>query len=171
MSSWITGFTAEVLVTILTEGVYDPATESCKHIVVQNTISTICLSTGLFLLQSVITLTLFTLAYIDVFRGIKASLRFAVSARAEHVNGIKRLKKVTKVTKVAAITTFVLAVCWLPCSVSFYYSLLVYEPFNDLHNLFVVYIGLLAFANSCINPFVYVFSNPELRNALRDIFC
>ena len=167
MASWITGFIAEVPVTLFTEGVYDPATESCQHIVVQNKISTICLSTGLFLLQSVIPLTLITLAYIDVFRGIKASLRFAVSARAENVNGIKRLKKVTKV---AAITTFVLAVCWLPCSVSFYYSLLVYEPFNDLHNPFVVYIGLLAFANSCINPFVYVFSNPELRNALRDIF-
>jgi hypothetical protein len=74
MASWITGFTAEVPVTVLTEGIYDPA------------------------------------YILDVFRGMKTSLRFAASARAENINGIKRLKKVTKV---AAITTFVLAVCWL----------------------------------------------------------
>ncbi|CAB4016510.1 histamine H2 receptor-like, partial [Paramuricea clavata] len=121
MASWITGFAAEVLVTIFVEGVYDKPTEICRPILVQNKISTICLSTGLFLFVIVIPLALIILAYIDVFLGIKTSLRFAASARAENMNNIKRLKKVTKV---AAITTFVLAVCWLPSSVLFYYSLL-----------------------------------------------
>jgi hypothetical protein len=121
----------------------------------------------LFVVKVVIPFALATLAYIDVFRGIKASLRFAASARAQNINGIKKLKKVTKV---ASISTFVLAVCWLPCSVSFYYSLLIYEPLNDQQNPFVLFVTLLAFANSCINPFIYVFSNPELRNALRDVF-
>jgi hypothetical protein len=167
MASWIIGFTAEIPVTIFTEGVYDKPTESCRHTLVQNKISIICLSTGLFLFQSVIPLALITLAYIDVFRGIKTSLRFAVSARAENVTSIKRLKKVTKV---AAITTLVLVVCWLPCSILYYYSLLINEPVNDLHDPFVVFVGLLAFANSCINPCIYVFSNPELRNALKGIF-
>jgi hypothetical protein len=167
MASWITGFAAEVLVTIFVEGVYDKPTESCRHILVQNKISTICLSTGLFLFEIVIPLALIILAYIDVFLGIKTSLRFAASARAENMNSIKRLKKVTKV---AAITTFVLAVCWLPNSVLFYYSLLVNDPLYDKRSPFVMFVALLVCSNCCINPCIYVFSNPELRNALRDMF-
>ena len=167
MASWITGFTAEVPVTIFVEGVYDKPTENCRQILVQNKISTICLSTGLFLFEIVIPLALIILAYIDVFLGIKTSVRFAASARAENMNSIKRLKKVTKV---AAITTFVLAVCWLPNSILFYYSLLVNDPLYDKRSPFVMFVALLVFSNCCINPCIYVFSNPELRNALRDMF-
>ena len=167
IASWIAGFVSEVPVIVFVEAVYDQPTESCRYTTAQNKIQTVSFSTGLFVVKVVIPFALATLAYIDVFRGIKASLRFAASARAQNINGIKKLKKVTKV---AAISTFVLAVCWLPCSVSFYYSLLIYEPLNDQQNPFVLFVTLLAFANSCINPFIYVFSNPELRNSLRDVF-
>ncbi len=164
--SWITGFIAECPVTIFSEGVYDQTTKSCRY-TMQDKILATCLSTGLLLFQTVVPLTIITLAYIDVFRGIKTSLRFAVAARAENISGIKRLRKVTKV---AAITTFVLAVCWLPCSVAFYHSLLAHKPLNEHDHALELSIGLLVFGNSCINPCIYVFSNPELRNALRDIF-
>ena len=168
MVSWIVGFTAEVPIAILSEGTYgNISTDSCRQSLVQSKTLTVCLSTNLFLFQTFIPMLFITLAYIDVFRGIRASLRFAVSARAENIACIKRLRKVTRV---AAITTVVLAVCWLPCSVAFYYSLLVYDPLTDHRDPFVIFIGLLAFGNSCINPCIYVFSNPELRNALMDMF-
>ena len=166
MASWILGFTAEFPVAILSEGVYDNIS-TCRHIAAHNKPLTISLSTALFLFQTVIPLALITLAYIDVFRGIRTSLRFAVAARAENISCIKRLRKVTRV---AVTTTFVLAVCWLPCSVAFYHSLLVYEPLTDPADPLVIFISLLAFSNSCINPYIYVFSNPELRNALMDVF-
>lgn len=100
--------------------------------------SSILLSTGLFLLQVVIPFTLIASTYIVVFRRIKASLRFAASARTETVNATKRLKKVTKV---AAITTFVLAVCWLPSSIYFFTSLVVYER-EAISNWFEITLGL-----------------------------
>ena len=58
--------------------------------------------------QVVAPLLLMTFAYIDVFSGIKTSLRFAAHARAKN---IKRVKIVTEVT---AITTIVLVVGWIP---------------------------------------------------------
>ena len=167
--AWIAGFAAEAPVILFIEAVYDNPTETCRHTFEQNKILAISLSTLLFLLQAVIPLTLIILAYIDVFRGIKTSLVFVVSARAENENGIKRLKKVTKV---AAFTTFVLVIFWLPSSVYFYYTLLTFQPkIGDYHNPLLFLDGLLSFSNGCINPCIYVFSIPDLRNALKDIIC
>ena len=166
--AWFLGFTAEASIMVLVEGVYDDPRKSCRHALARNKEFSISLSTGLFLFQTVIPITLIVVAYIDVFRGIKASLQFSASARVESVSGIKRLRKVTKV---AAITTFVIAVCWLPCSIYFYYTLLKYEPrIDEYRNPLLVFVGLLSFSIGCINPCIYVFSIPELRNTLKEIF-
>jgi hypothetical protein len=167
IASWILGFITEVPLTAFSQGVHNhTALERCQYTFTQNKMLTIFLSTGLLVLQAIIPSALMTLAYIDVFRGIKASLLFAAShARVENINGIKRLKKVTSI---AAVTTFVVTVCWLPPTIEFCVSLLVYEkPVGSQHDAFL---GLLAFANGCINPCIYVYSNPDLRNAVKDIF-
>ncbi|XP_028401616.1 mu-type opioid receptor-like [Dendronephthya gigantea] len=166
MASWIAGFTAEVPIMIMMKGVYDQPEENCRYIVAENKVLTLCLSVAFIVFQMVIPLTLITIAYVDTFRGIRASLRFTESARTENINCIKRSKKVTKV---AAITTFILTVCWVTCSIPFFVSLLAFDPLNDYQDPLVVVIGLLAFANTCINPCIYVFSNPELRHALKDV--
>ena len=164
-ASWIAGFVAELPLVIFARS--EDNSEICGYDFLQDKILSLCLSTGLFLFQTIIPLTIIILAYIDVFRGIKTSLQFATSARARNVCGIKRLKKVTKV---AATATLVLAVCWLPSSFWFYISLLFFEPISDDHSPFVILSGVVVFFNGCINPFIYVFSNPELRKALRGIF-
>ena len=167
IAAWVVGFMTELPVVIFAKGVYENPEDICGYVFPQDKTLSICLSTGLFLFQTVIPLTIITLAYIDIFRGIKTALQFATSARAENVSGIKRLKKVTKV---AATTTFVLAVCWLPCSVWFYISLLYFEPPNHYYSPSRILVATLVFTNGCINPCIYVFSNPELRKALRNMF-
>lgn len=167
MASWIAGFTAEVPIAILMKGVYDRPEENCRYTVTENKVLTFCLSIGFIVFQMVIPLTLITVAYVDTFRGIRESLKFTETARSENISCIKRSKKVTKV---AAITTFVLTVCWVTCSIPFFMSLLAFDPLDDYQDPLVVAIGLLAFGNTCINPCIYVFSNPELRRALKDVF-
>lgn len=166
LASWITAFITEVPVAIFVEGVYDETTEICRYTLAQDSVLTICLSTGKFLFQTVMPLAFITLAYFDVFRGIKISLRFITSARAEHFNGVKRLKKVTKL---AAITTLVLVICWIPSTVWYFISLLLKDPSDDPHDPLLIFVRLLVFGNCCINPCIYVYSNLELRNTLRDI--
>lgn len=165
--SWVAGLAAEAPISVFVEVAYDQPSEICRFAVAKNKSSSTMLSIGWFFFQTAIPLTLMALAYIDVFRGIKISLRFAASARAENIITMKRLKKVTMV---AAITTFVLVICWLPCSVYFFISLLLFQPFNDYSSLLIWLMGSLAFSNSCINPWIYVFSNPELRSALKSMF-
>ena len=163
--AWIAGFSSEVLMAFMVEGVYNETTENCRFTVAQSKTSSKIFSPILLLVQTVIPLTLIILAYIDVFRGIKTSLRFASYARAENVNSINRLKKVTKV---AAITTIILVFSWLPCSLCFFVQLFVFRnPVWDAHDPLIVVGTLVIFSNSCINPCIYVFSNPELRSALR----
>ena len=165
--AWVASVAAETPIGIFVESVYDEPGRSCRWNFPEDKLSTITLSSSLFLLQTVLPLMVITLAYIDVFRGIKASLRFAASARAENVNAIKRLKKVTNV---AAITTLILAFSWLSCGLSLVIPIVLnYDPFHA-HKPFVVVLDLFIFANSCINPCIYVFSNPELNNAFKEIF-
>ena len=166
LAAWIAGFSSEIPMAFIVEGDYNQTTENCRYTVAQSKIPSKILPPMLFLIQAAIPLTLIILAYIDVFRGIKISLRFAV--RAENVNNINRLKKVTKV---AAITTFILVVSWLPCSLCFFVQLFVlYNPILDPSDPLIVVETFVIFSNSCINPCIYVFSNPELRNALRGVF-
>ena len=169
IASYVLAFVSEVPFLIYVEGIYDHPTEICQYnfLLIENSVY-LCLLCGKLLFQTVLPLAFITFAYIDVFRGIRASLRFATSAGAESVNSVKRLKKVTNI---AAITTFVLVVCWLPCAVWYFALLIVDDPvvkaFVDRSFMFVT---LLVSCNCCINPCVYVFSNPELRNALRGLF-
>ena len=167
--SWIIGLTAAIPIAATVEGIYDQSSSSCRFALTNyRKVASIILSTGTFLFQTVIPLTLITLAYIDVFRGIKTSLRFAASARAVNIDGIKRLKKVTKVS---AITTFVLVVCWLPSTLRFYISIAVFGHTAHPLTPVMLFFNFLVFCNGCINPCIYVFSNPDLRHALKEIFC
>lgn len=169
LASWIVGLASGIPVSVYAEGVYGQPSRSCQYEIANyKKVTTIILSTGQFIFQTLMPLTLITLAYIDVFRGIKASLQFAASARAANIDGIKRLKKVTKVS---ATTTFVLVVCWLPSTLHFYISLAAFGFASDELSPLVLSLNLLVFFNGCINPCIYVFSNPDLRHALQEIIC
>ena len=167
LASWITGLTAGLPTTAFVEAVYDKNTENCRYrVLAKEKISNICLLMAQCLFQIVIPLALITLTYIDVFRGIRTSLRFAASARVETVNSIKRLKKVTKVS---ARATFVLVVSWVPLAVWYFLLSILNNPYRNLNDPLLVILTLFVFTNCCTNPFIYVFSNPELRNAVLGI--
>ena len=167
IASWIVGFISDVPNIFFVESAYERPAESCRFVLAKNKSLNLFLAIGQFLFKVVIPLIFITFTYIDVFRGIKTSLRFAACARTDNINAIKRLKKVTKV---AAITTIVILVCWVPNNILYFSSLLAYEPVNAHNNPFVIFVALLTFCNGCINPCIYVFSNPDLRKAMKDIW-
>ena len=166
IASWISGLMAGVPNIFFVEGAYERPTESCRFVLATNKLLYVFLSTVQFLFQVIIPLTFIILAYIGVFRGIKTSLRFAASARIENINAFKRMKKVTEV---AAITTIVVVVFWVPNNILYFISLLVHEPVDGHNNPLVTFVTLLTLCNGCINPCIYVFSNPDLRKAVKDI--
>ena len=170
MGCWIAGFASEVPVTFITIGVYDNASMICRWDM-QNNLKSKVISIALFLAHSLVPFTLIFAAYVDVFRAIRASLRFVATAGSQSLSNLQRLKKVTQMT---AITSFILLLCWFPCQFYFLLSTLGYAPIplrnnpDDVHNIIL---GVIAFSNSSLNPFIYVFSNPVFRKAFKEIFC
>ena len=165
---WIAGFASEIPVTFITTGVYDNASIICRWNV-KNNLKNKAISIIIFLFHSLLPFTLIFAAYVDVFRGIRESLRFIATAGSKNFSSQKRLKKVTQMT---AITSFILVLCWFPNHVYFFLLTFGYLPFNknpdDVANIIF---GVLAFFNSCLNPFIYVFSNPVFRKAFQELFC
>ena len=167
VAAWVTAFASQVSIIGRTEGEYNESWKSCRYTLKQNKTMSLYLSIAVHAFQVVIPMVLITLAYIDVFRGIKASLLFAASARAENVSSINRLNKVTNV---AVTTTFILVAGWIPSSTWYFVSLIRNEPRDDPYDPLIMFGAFLVFGNGCINPCIYVFLNPELRNALRAAF-
>ena len=161
---WIAGFASEIPITVITTGIYDNSSKICR-LDMHNKAMSIVILLG----HSLVPFTLIFAAYVDVFRGIRESLRFIATAGSKNFSSQKRLKKVTQMT---AITSFILVLCWFPNHVYFFLLTFGYLPFNknpdDVANIIF---GVLAFFNSCLNPFIYVFSNPVFRKAFQELFC
>lgn len=164
MASWVAGLATEFPITLGAGGVYDDPPVIC-HWTIKDNAKSKGVMLVLFLGQSLVPFFLIFAAYLDIFRTIKVSIRFEASAGTVNFNSLKRLKKVTQMT---AIASFVLASCWLPSQLYFMVTTYSNIPTGFEHN--VSMLNVLVFCNSCLNPFVYVFSNSAYRKAFKEIF-
>lgn len=72
-----------------------------------------------------------------------------------------------RATKMAACATIVVVICWLPCQT---YSLLAQLGYAERETSLHRMLNLLAFFNSCLNPFIYAFSNKLYRETFIETF-
>lgn len=72
-----------------------------------------------------------------------------------------------RATKMAACATFAVVICWFPCQT---YSLLAQLGYAETETTLHRMLNLLAFFNSCLNPFIYAFSNPLYRKKFAETF-
>lgn len=163
LASWIAGFVNEIPVLVIARSVYDQAPIVCRW-VIEDTRSSIPMTIALFLGHTFLPFVLIFGAYVDVFRTIRASIRFGKSASNISLNSLKRMKKVSQM---GAIASFILVICWCPAQIYFMLSVLGYTEFPEPNtsNVTVILVIALVFLNSCLNPLVYVFSNPAFRKA------
>ena len=167
VSAWIVGFAVDSPVLTFFHAVYDHPKETCRYAFPQNKAQLTTLACLMYFFQTILPLALILLAFVDVFRAIKTSLRFAEAARAKNIHCLKRMKRLTLI---AALVAFVSIVSWIPSSTPFFVSLLNNEPFLNLGRPLPIVVSFLCFSNTVINPTIYVFSNPELRNVLGRLF-
>lgn len=161
--SWIAGVVNQILFIVSVRGVHVKASFLC-HWKNDDTQASVFKRLALFLGQALVPFVLIFVAYVDIFRAIKESVKFRDAAGNENLKSLKRLKKVTQMT---AIASFILVTCWLPGQTYFLLSASAYNPDDLLSTL----LNLLVFFNSCLNPFVYVFSNTTFRKAFKEHFC
>ena len=113
---------------------------------------------GLFFIPA----TIMVVDYVHIILHMKRSrVGVGVTTNTARFKGLKH------VTLTAFFASTIIVVCWLPDQL--YYALSVVE-LTQLVSPAHSALHLLAFPHSCINPFIYSFSNHEYRNCLKEIF-
>ena len=108
-------------------------------------------------------------AYFQIILHVKRSrIRVSVSVDdSPNMTSTGKFNALKRVTLTAFFASTIVVVCWLPDQL--YYALSLVE-LTQLGTPAHSALKLLAFANSCVNPFIYSFSNREYRNGLKEIF-
>ncbi|XP_072181196.1 melatonin receptor type 1A-like [Diadema setosum] len=76
----------------------------------------------------------------------------------------------TRVIKMMVIVIVVYVVCWGPNQFFFFGLNTGFVPFSYLDTPLHTCLTVLAFGNSCANPFIYTAQNPKFRTALVEMF-
>lgn len=121
---------------------------------------------------------LMIVAYVQIIICLKrSSSRVAGAVSPEQVSGIgegtptrsesHEFRSLKRVTRMVFSASAIVVACWLPDQVYYAFSQMgLVEQGTTVHHVFRV----LAFANSCFNPFVYSFSNKRYRAEFKAIF-
>eukprot|EP00057_Strongylocentrotus_purpuratus_P004022 XP_003727854.1 PREDICTED: galanin receptor type 1-like [Strongylocentrotus purpuratus] len=90
------------------------------------------------------------------------------SLRQRQVSALRQVQSRVLQTLLIVVITFI--ICWTPDQFGFLVFNLGIVPFTHLFSPLYRCFVILAFANSCVNPFIYAARMPRFRKALKDLF-
>ncbi len=88
------------------------------------------------------------------------------------VNIIKSKENKNKASRMLIIVVVIYTICWLPIHIDlllFYFKPTLFES-SDLYMTVSFLWNILAYSNSCLNPFIYNFTSKEFRDNFRKTF-
>ena len=160
---WVAGFCFEISTPLNAKPIEQNGTFICGWKKVESsTTERIPVAVFTFLGLFFIPAMIMVVAYVHIILHMKRSrVRVGVMTNTARLNALKH------VTLTAFFASTIIIVCWLPDQL--YYALSLVE-LTQLGTPGHAALKLLAFANSCVNPFIYSFSNSGYRNGLKEIF-
>ncbi|XP_028412396.1 allatostatin-A receptor-like [Dendronephthya gigantea] len=166
---WIAGTCFEITAPLRATTTQVNGSFSCAWKTPEYSSKTIVIATFTFLGMIVVPGALMVIAYSRIIVHMKRSeIRIEVIRNNQRmVRKSNALKALKRVTTTAFFASGIIIVCWLPDQL--YYALSqvnLTELGTTIHFVF----KSLAFANSCINPAIYCFSNRAYRTGLRELF-
>lgn len=156
---WIAGMCFQIPPLLNITPIEVNGTAICRWRKQDLTSNTIFLAVFSFLGAIVIPTTLMVLAYCQIIFHMKRS--------QDRIGAGRYGRSLKKVTVTAFLASTVIIVCWLPDNLYYLTSQINLTEFHTPAHSVVM---TLAFANSCVNPFIYCLSNNSYRNALKEMF-
>lgn len=98
----------------------------------------------------------------------KESLSGSIFAETSPDYQSLRLKRNQKAARMLGFLVAAFSICWLPFTI--FYPLGQFYP-NLLPDYAMIFVWWLGYVNSTINPFLYVYSNKNIRRSVRILFC
>lgn len=169
---WIAGFGFEISTPLSAKSKQkDDGSYVCFWKIAESSATKTSLAIFSLLGMIIIPGILMAMAYVQIIVRIKgsssrisSSVQFPVQAAARRP--VERFRSLKRLTKMALGASVIMIVCWLPDQI--YYALFQLGRATlgtTTHDAFKI----LAFANSCMNPFLYSFSNKVYRREFKAI--
>ncbi|TNN60862.1 Gastrin-releasing peptide receptor [Liparis tanakae] len=129
-------------------------------------------STASFFIFYIIPLFVISVYYYFIARSL---IRSTVDLPAEqHPHLQKQMKSRKRLAKIVLVFVVLFAVCWLPSHVIYLYRSYHYDQVDTSMGHFIASVGarILAFANSCVNPFaLYLMSQSSRKHFNKQLLC
>ena len=167
ITPWLFGFGIGYTSLIHAEPIKLNSTYRCSWKEVENLSTRTWSATFSFLVDMLIPAAVIGLAYIHiVFHLRKLRSRVSTASNASSTaTGLRTLKGIKRITYTVIVASTVVVICWFPDQL--YYALS-QVGLADLNTVPHAVVKILAFANSCVNPFIYSFSNRDYRNGFKE---
>ena len=125
----------------------------------------------LFLFEYVIPIGLMLFAHVRTIRELHTEARALKSIRVESTClTLNLLQARERVLQMLFVVVMTFIICWTPDQFCYlFYSIGILDD-DFLHSPLYMTFLLLAYVNSCANPFIYTARNPEFRHALKVLF-
>lgn len=176
---WILGFVCEIRTALnIQSSTNDDGSYTCKRIQVERSPESATVALFLFLGKGLLPATLMTAAYVKMMASLKrSSSRLLQATGQEHSttdssnsspNQRKSHLSLKRITRMACAASALVVICWLPDQVYYFiFELRYIQLENCIHDG----LHILAFLNTCLNPFLYSFSNKEYKKEFKMILC
>ena len=79
-------------------------------------------------------------------------------------------ERTTHATRIVIIVVVVFGVCWLPLHLHLLMVYFGHQPEHYIYQIYRILCHCLAYANSCMNPFIYHYASKDFRNAFNDLW-
>ncbi|XP_008584974.1 PREDICTED: bombesin receptor subtype-3 [Galeopterus variegatus] len=126
-----------------------------------------------FLVFYIIPLSIISVYYSLIARTLyKSTLNIPTE---EHSHARKQIESRKRIARTVLVLVALFALCWLPNHLLYLYRSFTYETYADpsaVHFLVTIFARILAFSNSCVNPFaLYWLSKTFQKHFKAQLFC